>query len=142
MTYINAALRREVIERANNCCEYCLVHQEDWFFSHEVDHIIAEKHGGTTTSDNLCLSCYLCNGYKGSDIGSIDWQGSGKITSLFHPRQQQWTQHFSLNFEDAILKGLTPEGRVTIFLLKLNSDEQLVPRKQLIQIDRYPCYGA
>lgn len=71
MTYVSAGLRRDVIERAGNCCEYCGVSQEDRVMPCEVDHIIAEKHGGTTTFDNLCWSCYLCNGYKGSDIGSL-----------------------------------------------------------------------
>jgi hypothetical protein len=64
---------------------------------YEVDHIIAEKHGGSSTSENLCWSCYLYNGYKGSDIGSIDWDGSGKLTPLFNPRRDSWNNHFRLN---------------------------------------------
>jgi hypothetical protein len=40
--------------------------------SHQVDHIIAEKHGGQTLAENLALSCSLCNQAKGSDIASID----------------------------------------------------------------------
>ena len=88
MTYINAALRREIIERAGDCCEYCLTDPDDHMFPYEVDHIIAEKHGGDSSSENLCWSCYLCNGYKGSDIGSVDWLGSGKLTPLFNPREQ------------------------------------------------------
>jgi len=50
MTYISAALRRLVIERAGNCCEYCLVSQADNFLPFEIDRIIVEKHGGKTTS--------------------------------------------------------------------------------------------
>lgn len=38
-TYISAALRREVIERAGSCCEYCRLAQEDVFFSFQIDHI-------------------------------------------------------------------------------------------------------
>ncbi|MEO0564631.1 MAG: HNH endonuclease signature motif containing protein, partial [Chloroflexota bacterium] len=53
-TYISASLRREVIQRARNCCEYCLISQDDMLFSFEIDHIIAEKHGGPTISENLC----------------------------------------------------------------------------------------
>lgn len=139
MTYISAALRREVVERANNCCEYCLISQDDRSLPYEIDHIIAEKHGGATISDNLCLSCYICNGYKGSDIGSIDWDGSGKLTPLFNPRQQIWTEHFELDVSTARIHPLTPEGRVTIFLMRLNSDEHLISRHLLIQLGRYPC---
>jgi hypothetical protein len=39
-----AELRRQVIERAANCCEYCLLPQDLAAFSHQVDHVIAEKH--------------------------------------------------------------------------------------------------
>ena len=73
-SYVSAQLRREVTDRAGNCCEYCRISQEDQFFAFEIDHIIAEKHGGPTVGDNLCLSCPECNAFKGSDIASIDWK--------------------------------------------------------------------
>ena len=135
---MSAALRRDVIELADNCCEYCRVSQEDRVMPYEVDHVIAEKHGGPTTSDNLCWICYLCNGYKGSDIGSIDWDGSGKLTPLFNPCQQKWGEHFRLNTATACIEPLTLEGRVTVFLLRLNSDEHVVSRRLLMRLDRYP----
>lgn len=47
-TYISAELGRLVIARADNLCEYCLIHEDDTFFGCEVDHIISEKHGGLT----------------------------------------------------------------------------------------------
>lgn len=139
MTYISAALRREVIQRAHNCCEYCRVSQEDRFWPNEVDHIIAEKHGGPTTLDNLSWSCYLCNGYKGSDIGSIDWGGSERLTPLFNPRQQLWGEHFHIDVQSGFLHPLTAEGRVTVFLLRLNSDEYIKSRLLLLETGRYPC---
>ncbi|MBX3081073.1 MAG: HNH endonuclease, partial [Anaerolineae bacterium] len=57
MTYIPDKLRELVYTRANGRCEYCLLHSNDAFYTHEVDHIYAEKHGGETTEVNLCLSC-------------------------------------------------------------------------------------
>ena len=39
-------LRWEVAERANFHCEYCRIHQDDMFISFEIDHIVAQKHGG------------------------------------------------------------------------------------------------
>ena len=137
MTYITVALRREVVNRSGGCCEYCRVHQRNRMFPYEIDHIIAEKHGGATVSENLCLSCYLCNGFKGSDIGSVDWVGSGTITFLFNPRQEVWTEHFRL--VDAEIEPLTPEGRVTVFLLPLNALERITERELLIEIGQYPC---
>ena len=67
-THIPAALRRLVRERARDCCEYCLIPEAISFAPHWIDHIVAEKHGGTTESDNLANSCVLCNQKKGSDL--------------------------------------------------------------------------
>ena len=125
-----------MIERARDCCEYCLLNQEDRFWRFPVDHIISEKHGGQTVSENLCLSCAECNTYKGSDIGSQDPE-TGQLVRLFNPRQQAWTDHFRLN--GAVIEGLTPEGRVTVFLLRLNEPERVEDRRELLAADRYPC---
>lgn len=46
--YISVSLRRFVEQRANNRCEYCLLPGAATFFPHEIDHVIAEKHGGKT----------------------------------------------------------------------------------------------
>lgn len=136
MTYISAEIRRQVTGKAGNCCEYCRLSQEDNTFSFQVDHIIAEKHGGATELDNLSWSCPDCNGYKGSDIGSID-PDTGRLTSLYNPRQQEWNEHFRL--DGPIIEPLTPEGRVTVRLLKLNRSEQVNERRGLIKFGRYPC---
>ena len=80
-----AELRRQVIERAGNYCEYCLLPQELAASTHQVDHVIAEKHGGQTSLENLALSCTVCNRRKGSDISSLD-PVTGALVPLFHPR--------------------------------------------------------
>ncbi len=131
---ISAALRQLVVERAAGRCEYCLVHQGVSPFVHEVDHIIASKHGGQTTSKNLALACLPCNRHKGSDLTSID-PNSGEIVRLFNPRVQSWADHFSL--DGARIVGLTPTGRATIFLLRLNSSIRLVERQALIEQGLY-----
>jgi 5-methylcytosine-specific restriction endonuclease McrA len=71
MSYVPAALRRLVTERANAQCEYCRFSQTASLFAFEMEHIIAEKHDGITEAENLALSCPCCNRFKGSDIGSI-----------------------------------------------------------------------
>jgi 5-methylcytosine-specific restriction endonuclease McrA len=60
-TYVSAALRRLVYDRAKGACEYCWMPEIAVLVSHEVDHVIAEKHGGSTDKDNLALSCTVCN---------------------------------------------------------------------------------
>ena len=138
MTYVSASMRRAVIARAGDCCEYCRLSQADNPFSFHIEHIISSKHGGETTVDNLALSCPDCNVFKGSDIGSIDPE-TGLLTPLFNPRHQSWNAHFHLNHPNAQIEPLTPEGRVTVSLLRLNSAEQIDSRSGLIRLGRYPC---
>lgn len=135
MTYIPASLRELVTQRANHRCEYCLIHDADTYLPHEVDHIYAEKHGGETVDENLCLSCFYCNRYKGTDLASIDPK-SGEIISLFHPRKNIWTDHFKLVGEQ--IEPQTAHGRVTVRLLRLNETERLLERAVLVALGRYP----
>jgi hypothetical protein len=98
------------------------------FFPHEIDHVIAEKHGGKTKTDNLAFACWRCNRHKGSDLGSFDPE-TEEFSLLFNPRTQDWSEHFTLQGEQII--GLTPEGRTTIKLLQLNSEERIIERRSL-----------
>ena len=128
--YVSAKLRHLVGDRANQACEYCLMPEIAVFASHEIDHIIAEKHGGQTDESNLALACTLCNKYKGSDLASID-PLSGEIIRLYHPRRDNWCDHFQL--EEGKIIPLTSVGRVTVKLLKINSSERVKERKLLLQ---------
>ena len=134
-TYIPETLRRQVIERGQGRCEYCRVHQDDRLFAHEIDHIFAEKHGGQTEIENLGLACGECNRYKGSDLCSLDLE-TGLVVALYHPRRDQWTEHFSVL--DGILEPLTATGRVTARLLHFNDAEAVDRRRLLIEAGRYP----
>jgi hypothetical protein len=127
-TYIPAELRRFVRQRAEDCCEYCRIPESVTFASHEIDHVIAEKHGGLTDASNLALSCAVGNGCKGSDLTSIDPQ-TGQIVPLFHPRRERWADHFQL--VEARIEPLTPAGRVTVRLLQLNHPDRIEERKLL-----------
>lgn len=131
---IPAALRRPVIARASGRCEYCLIRPDATLFTHEADHIIARKHGGITTADNLALACYYCNRYKGTDVGSFDPE-TGKFVLLFNPRTQVWDDHFAL--DGAHIVALTPEGRVTVALLQLNHHDRVQERQILIEAGLY-----
>lgn len=134
-TYIPAELRRLVIERARECCEYCLLHQDNTSFTHPLDHLIAVKHGGQTSSENLALACLRCNRNKGSDLSAID-PADGAIVTLFNPRTQTWNEHFAL--DGVRIVGLTPTGRATVRLLRINDRAQLAQRRRLSAIGRYP----
>lgn len=135
MTYISEALRRQVRARAKDTCEYCRLHERYAVKLHEVDHIRAEKHGGLTVLENLCLSCFDCNRFKGSDLSSVDPE-TDDVVALFHPRRDLWNAHFRL--DEAHIEGITPTGRVTVQLLRMNSPERVLRRGLLIALGRYP----
>jgi 5-methylcytosine-specific restriction endonuclease McrA len=108
------------------------------FAPHEIDHIIAEKHGGRTEAENLALSCTLCNKHKGSDLASVDLE-TGEIIPLYHPRLNQWNEHFRLS--GAEFTPLTAIGRVTVRLLQLNRKDRVEERQLLLEagiIERSP----
>jgi HNH endonuclease len=128
-TYITTTLRRLVEDRAQNRCEYCLLPAKVAFFPHEIDHIIAEKHGGQTDAENLAYTCWRCNRHKGSDLGSFDPETQA-FCFLFNPRKGEWTEQFQL--EGVTVIGLTATGRTTVKLLQLNSQKRLAERQNLI----------
>jgi hypothetical protein len=124
--HVPAELRRLVRERAGGCCEYCRIPESASFALHEVDHIVAVKHGGTTFAENLALCCTLCNRHKGSDLSSVDPE-TGDVVLLFHPRNHLWVDHF--RFEGVLICPLTPIGRATVRLLRLNAEPRLAERR-------------
>lgn len=129
------SLQRLVTERAQGKCEYCLIHQNVSIYSHEIDHIIALKHGGSTEADNLALACLACNRYKGTDLTSFD-PISNAVVRLCNPRYHTWTEHFDL--DGARIIGITPTGRASVLLRKLNAPARLLHRHMLIAQGRYP----
>ena len=48
---MDAVLQHLVWHRARSCCEYCHVPAEIALLPFQIDHIIAEKHGGPTTAE-------------------------------------------------------------------------------------------
>ncbi len=129
MSYISLALRKQVTDRAESKCEYCKFPQALSFFTFEMEHIISEKHDGETTLGNLALACPPCNRAKGSDLGSID-PVTQKLTPFFHPRLQQWSDHF--RFEGVSIVPLTAEERVTTKILQFNSSDRISERTYLM----------
>lgn len=126
-TYIGATLRRLVAARADGRCEYCHIHEDDTFLGCQIDHVISEKHGGSTSTENLAYACTFCNRNKGSDIASL--AADGTLTRLFNPRTDDWSAHFAVvNFT---IQGLTPVGEVTARLLGFNTPERLLEREAL-----------
>ena len=51
------------------------------------------------------------------------------IVHLFHPRKDRWEDHFSIVGD--VIVGLTPTGRATVWLLRMNAPERLELRATL-----------
>lgn len=120
-------LERLVWDRAEGHCEYCRLPTLEWL-RFQFDHIIAEKHHGPTEQDNLGLSCFHCNSFKGPNISGVD-PLTGKITRLFHPRRDAWNKHFEWN--GVLLVGRSPIGRTTIDVLRINHPRMVQLRRAL-----------
>lgn len=129
------SLREQLRGRAQDCCEYCRLPQAHTVLPHEMDHIRAEKHRGETSLDNLCWACAQCNGSKRPNVAGYD-PVTDKLTSLFNPRTQDWTEHFE--WQGAALIGKTPIGRATIEVLNINAPERVEQRRLLIQAGLFP----
>lgn len=132
---MNASLIRLVRDRAEKCCEYCLLPQSVTFVPHEIEHIVAQQHGGPTVERNLALACFACNHHKGPNLAGVDPR-TGKRTWLFNPRRQKWARHF--RWRGAILLGRTPVGRTTVAVLAINLPYRVEQREALILEGVFP----
>ncbi len=128
---LSNTIRQQVYERAEGRCEYCRIPDENGYAPQEIDHIYAIQHGGTSNMDNLCLACWICNRYKGTNLSSLD-PLTGEVVRLFHPRRDVWLEHFRLI--GAKIEALTPVGRVTVNLLQLNRNDRLEERRIMITL--------
>ena len=73
---IPANLRRQVIKRAANCCEYCGLAQTGQQATFHIDHVVPVVAGGQSTSENLALACVSCSLRKGARLVTVDPQRS------------------------------------------------------------------
>lgn len=134
---VTAQQKRIVIRQAQGCCEYCHSQLRFTNQSFSIEHIIPKSQRGQTTLDNLALSCQSCNNHKYTKTEGVD-PVSGKIVLLYHPRQQQWTEHFAWNDDCTLIIGLTPTGRATVETLRLNKPGLVNLRRILYAAGEHP----
>jgi len=66
MSHIPARMRRLVIRRAADRCEYCGLSQAGQEATFHIDHIVPVVGGGATVAANLALACVSCSLRKGA----------------------------------------------------------------------------
>lgn len=132
---VSVSIRRLVTQRAGNRCEYCRLSQAGQEALFHVDHILPEIDGGMTTLENLALACVSCSLRKGARQLAVDPQ-TGRLTPLYHPRKQQWSDHF--RWEGFRVTGTTTTGRASVDALKLNRVVMLAIRSEEAFFGRFP----
>lgn len=95
MSRISPQQREQVRQRAGGLCEYCRKAEGYSAHSHQVDHIISQRHHGSDALENNAWACLRFNINKGTDIGGYDSQ-TGQLAPFYNPRTQRWDDHFEL----------------------------------------------
>jgi len=135
MSSIPTSLRRLVIQRSGDRCEYCGISQIGQVATFHIDHVIPVIAGGETNSDNLALACVSCSLRKGARQEIEDLE-TGETVTIFSPRQQLWNKHF--HWDGVKIIGLTSTGRATIKALDLNRATMLAIRVEEELLGRHP----
>jgi 5-methylcytosine-specific restriction endonuclease McrA len=126
---MNEADRQRIRAKAAFRCEYCHFHERHLpFASFHLDHVVARQHGGSDEPENAAWSCQECNLLKGTNLSAVD-PDTREIVPLFHPRRDGWEDHFVI--EGNLIRGRTPTGRATVWLLRMNSPDRLELRTAL-----------
>ena len=126
MSRPTAETMRAVEERAAGRCEYCLMHQALQGATFHVEPIRPRSRGGSSDLDNLAWCCPGCNLRKADRIGARDAE-TGEDVPLFHPRREDWSEHF--RWKGQVLVGRSPTGRATINALDLNQARRVQIRR-------------
>jgi hypothetical protein len=108
---MDAKLRQFVRHRARNLCEYCRIRQSQEPLPFHIEHVIPRKHDGKDVAENLALACHHCNLHKGTNLSGFDPK-TGKMSRLFHPRLDDWNEHFT--DDNGEIFGRSVIGRTTV----------------------------
>ena len=135
MSHIPLFLRKLVIRRAKDRCEYCQLSQKGQEATFHIDHIVPIASGGETVAKNLALACVSCSLRKGARE-FVTVNDSNVTVRLYHPREDVWSEHFEWN--GVVITGITDKGRVTMDLLNFNRRLILAIREEELLLGRHP----
>jgi hypothetical protein len=124
-------------ERAKHTCEYCKFPVRFSPNPFHVEHIVPLQAGGTNDLDNLAFACDGCNTNKWAYTTWPD-PASGQAVRLFHPRTDDWNDHFQWNADFTKILAQTAVGRASADLLQLNREGLVNIRQALRQFGAHP----
>lgn len=126
-----------IAERANHRCEYCRAPEVVFNFPFEIEHIIPISKQGRSETSNLALACRSYNLRKGNRISAITANSVTKAR-FFHPRIDQWKDHFEVDADSGKISGKTEIGIATVDSLSMNSQTQVIARQLWIRLELFP----
>lgn len=127
----------QVASRASHRCEYCHAPEVVFNFPFEVEHIIPLARKGKDAESDRALACRSCNLHKAIHIEGLDRDTHIQVR-LFNPRADSWQAHFSVNRATGEISGLSDIGRAMVVLLEMNSELQLIARRQWMRLGLFP----
>ncbi len=135
--YISSVLQRQIRDRFAYCCAYCRTAEALTVTTFEFEHIMPRSAGGGSSLENLCLACPTCNRHKANRQTMLD-PDTQTVAALFHPQQQDWSDHFAWSVAATEIVGLTPTGRATIAALKMNRPQLMRVRSLWVKLGEHP----
>jgi hypothetical protein len=136
-TYLPDSLRFQIETADRQRCCYCLTSEANSGIPMTYDHIQPRSKGGDTSFENICLACRSCNEFKGNLTQAID-PLTAELVPLFHPRQQQWSEHFVWSADGTRIEGLTLIGRATVVALRMNHPVIIGARRRWVSSGWHP----
>ena len=136
-TPVPAATRQLIARQFRHRCSYCQTQQGLTGAMFTLDHIVPESLGGLTVIENLCFACWDCNRIKQNRVAGTDPE-TGNSASLFHPQQQNWSEHFAWSNDGSRILGQTPVGRATVKTLRLNRRSPMQARRKWVEAGWHP----
>jgi hypothetical protein len=131
---VSRAIRRQVLARARQRCEYCQI--DGWQLT--VDHVTPAvawrsampPEGEQDHPDNLAAACFLCNRAKWKVTSGYD-PVTASEQPLFNPRLHRWDEYFEWSADFQQIVGITPIGRATVVGLQMNREIYKQQRRRL-----------
>lgn len=131
-------LRQDMYRKQNKLCAYCRVHVPIACEPLHREHIVyKDKHPQWMfLPENLCVSCYWCNVYKGTtevleNSKAVEYPKSGNGFKIIHPLYDQFSDHIEL-LGGVLYRGKTEKGIFTIdtcHLYRVDLAEERVDQK-------------
>jgi len=147
MVTIRASLRRLVIQRAENRCEYCRISQIGQVATFHIDHIVPVVAGGETITENLALACVSYSLRKGARQNLQDSETGAECIMIINQLSISLKSKMGLqiSISDSILQAIRlPEQRIEQELLQelaiaLYTQDFLSfgKARELAQMDKY-----